>query len=352
MSTRAALAATRESFRKLGRGQVHLKYHRQLPVALVQLDNPAKHNALSGRMMAELADCVDQLDQHQDKLAAVILTGTGSSFCTGFDLDVASEHVFDPASGRAMATLMHDSLTRLRELPLVSFAAVEGYAIGGGAELTTTTDFRIVTHSTQIRFVQLRMGAAPGWGGGYRLTRLLGPTKSLQLFLSCKKLDGDAAVRWGLAQSACPAGHALHAALDTITSYLGVPLPTDHQPTSSDRVPARPPVSLAHGSRTSSGAAELGTSTALSVEDEAGDAARGVWGQFVAMTEPVGLEAYDGHSLKSVRAIKAAVVAGDRAVREKALEVEREAFVTCWGSEENLKALERAAATAAGKKRK
>ncbi|KAJ3358580.1 enoyl CoA hydratase domain-containing protein 1, partial [Allomyces javanicus] len=151
MSTRAALAAARESFRKLGRGQVHLKYHCQLPVALVQLDNPAKHNALSGRMMAELADCVDLLDQHQDKLAAVILTGTGSSFCTGFDLDVASEHVFDPASGRAMATLMHDSLTRLRELPLVSFAAVEGYAIGGGAELTTTTDFRIVTHSTQIR---------------------------------------------------------------------------------------------------------------------------------------------------------------------------------------------------------
>ncbi|KAI9152572.1 hypothetical protein H9P43_009364 [Blastocladiella emersonii ATCC 22665] len=359
-----AASAARDSFRALGHGRVHLKYHRHLPVALVQLDNPAKLNALSGCMMAELADCVDTLQQEQDKLAAVILTGAGGSFCTGFDLDVASSHVSTPEGGQTMAELMHDTLTRLRRLPLVSFAAVEGYAMGGGAELTTATDFRVVTYGSTIRFVHLKMGAAPGWGGAYRLSQLLGHPRALQLLMSCKKLDGEAAQKLGLAQWVCPTGQALAKCIDVLEGYLGVGIPEDaHRAAAAEIRRARQGENALPE--------DDGESASPSVDEEEAVLAQAAWLHFtpdaaeVPWMQPGGEGVYEGNSLRSVHAIKTGVIAAADLSEDTAMQLEREAFVSCWGSAENLAALNRrraspppseiagkvASAAATGKKR-
>ncbi|CAH0513319.1 unnamed protein product [Peronospora belbahrii] len=71
-----------------------------------------------------------------------------------------------PEEGAAMGQLMTDTLKRLRRLPLVSFACVEGGAYCGGAELATACDFRIFEAKAMIQFVQVCMGVSPAWGGG------------------------------------------------------------------------------------------------------------------------------------------------------------------------------------------
>ena len=80
--------------------------------------------------------------------------------------------IYSPRGGYKLATLMHDNVTRLAQLPLISVCLVRGRAIGGGAELTLSTDFRIFSPAGKLNFVQARLGVLPGWAGGSRLVNL------------------------------------------------------------------------------------------------------------------------------------------------------------------------------------
>lgn len=170
-------------------------------VAMVMtLNNPKARNALTGKMMAELADCIDVLEQpsYHEALTAVILRGADGFFCAGADIGIAKDHLLTPEGGRLMSTLMIDTLTRLRNLPLVTVAAVEGMAIGGGAELTTACDYRVVNPDVTLRFVHAHMGVSPGWGGATRLTRLVGRQRALQLLGTAMPLNASQALELGL----------------------------------------------------------------------------------------------------------------------------------------------------------
>ena len=78
-----------------------------------------------------------------------------------------------PEGGFKLATLMHDTVTRLANLPLISVCLVRGRAIGGGAELTLSTDFRAFAPTGKLNFVQARLGVLPGWAGGSKLVTIL-----------------------------------------------------------------------------------------------------------------------------------------------------------------------------------
>ena len=77
-----------------------------------------------------------------------------------------------PEGGFKLATIMHDTVTRLANLPLISVCLVRGRAIGGGAELTLSTDFRVFAPTGKLNFVQARLGVLPGWAGGSKLVSL------------------------------------------------------------------------------------------------------------------------------------------------------------------------------------
>ncbi|CAG8768150.1 16366_t:CDS:2, partial [Racocetra fulgida] len=124
-------------------------------IGLLTLQNPERHNALSGKMMAELSDIVDKLENivqsntntnlnyenksnnesmlnKENNLIGIIVTGSKNTFCSGLDLSVAKDHILTPENGKKMSLLMQDTLFRFGQLPLISVAAVEGYALGGG----------------------------------------------------------------------------------------------------------------------------------------------------------------------------------------------------------------------------
>lgn len=128
---------------------------------------------------------------------AVILHGKGGFFCSGGDLTTV-EQIKTNQGGHQMGVVMQNSMSRLQSLPMISLALIEGKAIGGGAELTTACDFRLMTPSAEIGFVHIRLAITAGWGGGSRLVQLIGPSRALQIMASGERLNANQALESGL----------------------------------------------------------------------------------------------------------------------------------------------------------
>lgn len=96
--------------------------------------------------------------------------------------------------------LMQTNLNRIRRLGLVSVSLIEGFAIGGGAEVSTSTDFRVMTNSEKsyIRFIHHRLSLCPGWGGGSRLVQIIGRNQALKVLLQAEKLPAPKAYELGI----------------------------------------------------------------------------------------------------------------------------------------------------------
>ena len=126
----------RKTFKVLGNGDVKLTKltGKQKGIAVITLLNPERKNALTGYMMVKLAEAVDELEQWQNG-KALILHGSEGSFCSGGDLSVVKV-INTPEKGNLMCAFMQRTLTRLGRLPLISVAAIEGRALGGGAEVS------------------------------------------------------------------------------------------------------------------------------------------------------------------------------------------------------------------------
>ena len=167
-------------------------------VAHLILNHPERRNAMSGVMMVQLLEKVEELESWQEGVGLVVRGQSNNSkvFCSGGDLKTVEG--MPSTGGFTMATLMSEATTRLRQLPLVSVSVLEGAAVGGGAELTTCTDFRLATAKASISFVQVKMGVAPGWGGASRLVDIVGKRKALQLMLSCQKVGLQEGLDCGL----------------------------------------------------------------------------------------------------------------------------------------------------------
>ncbi|XP_061185548.1 ethylmalonyl-CoA decarboxylase-like [Saccostrea echinata] len=179
-----------------GSGQVMLQQNDTSGIAVVTLDNPGKKNALSGSMMVQLEEIVKRLEKW-DTGKAVIVTGKGHDFCTGGDLEFVRNNL-NRESGHTMCTHMQGTLTKLKNLPLISVALICGMAVGGGAELCTACDFRLVTEGARIGFVQLKMGVVTGFGGGTRLTKIIGRSEAIKVLCSGKVLKAEECRKIGL----------------------------------------------------------------------------------------------------------------------------------------------------------
>lgn len=188
---------TRTKFLGFRGGSVSLRKDDASGVGELVFSHPGKRNSFSGEMMVALHDAVAELEAWPLGRALLVLS-EGDLFCSGGDLDMMRA-LDSPEQGAQMAALMHDALTALHDLPLLSACLVQGRALGGGAELTTACDFRLMLPKAQIQFVQVRMGLVPGWGGTTRLVRLLGPSAALELLSSGRSVEAEEALRLGLA---------------------------------------------------------------------------------------------------------------------------------------------------------
>lgn len=176
-------------------------------VATLTIRRPEVKNAIDLATMDELGRAVSVLGADRT-LQAVIVTGAGGTFVSGGDLK-SLEALEGIEAGRAMSRKMQAVLQRLEELEVPVIAALEGYALGGGAEMALACDLRIAASDAKIGFKQIALGIMVGWGGGQRLRALVGRGRALELLLTGDTLSGEEACRLGLVDRVVPPGTAL-----------------------------------------------------------------------------------------------------------------------------------------------
>jgi enoyl-CoA hydratase len=179
------------------------------PVTTVIINRPEARNAVDH----ETSNLLERafLDFAKDDEAKVaVLTGTGEVFCAGYDLKMASEGAgahYDPEGrGPLGPTRM------LLEKPVI--AAVEGYAVAGGIELTLWCDLRVASETAQFGVFCRRWGVPLVDGGTVRLPRLIGHSRALDMILTGRPVGAEEALSFGLANRVVPAGAARKAAED------------------------------------------------------------------------------------------------------------------------------------------
>jgi len=182
----------------------------------VTINRPEKRNALSRVVLEELRDTFTKFASH-DTLRVAVLRGAGDkSFAAGGDLrDLATIRTRDGAA--TMATQTKVALDAIRNFPVPVVAALNGDALGGGAELASACDFRVLAAHARIGFIQGKLNISTAWGGGINLLQLVGPATGLRLLSRSELLDSPTALSIGLADAAAKEGQGLD---DVLQEFL------------------------------------------------------------------------------------------------------------------------------------
>jgi enoyl-CoA hydratase len=159
---------------------------------VVTLHRPERRNAIDRQMVADLHALLDRLQA--DPKVMILTGGTSGTFASGADIAQLLERDREDA----LAAINLEVFERLRATPLPTIAAIDGHALGGGAELAYACDLRIA--STRARFGQpeARLGIMAAAGGCYRLPALVGEALAKEILLAGRVLDAEAALAAGL----------------------------------------------------------------------------------------------------------------------------------------------------------
>jgi enoyl-CoA hydratase/carnithine racemase len=178
-------------------------------IGLIRIDRPAKLGAFTWEMIERWAQALDEA-QHDDQVRAVVLAGTGDSFCTGVDLDELARIGSDPIDRKRMLTeRVYKVVKAVQNLEKPLICAVNGLAIGAGMDMALMCDIRIAAESARFSEGYIRVGLVPGDGGGYFLPRLVGTARALELLWTGDFVAADEAARIGIVSRVVPDGELM-----------------------------------------------------------------------------------------------------------------------------------------------
>lgn len=175
-------------------------------IATITLNRPEALNALSHQVYRELARASQEMAE-DDSVRVVIITGGEKVFAAGGDIrDMAKADALDIAlAGRPS----QQALKIIEDMPKPVIAAVAGYALGGGCELSLVCDVRIAADNAKFGLPEITLGILPGAGGTQRLPRLIGAGKAKELIFSGDFIEAEEALRVGLVNKVVPAEELL-----------------------------------------------------------------------------------------------------------------------------------------------
>ncbi len=164
--------------------------------AVLTLNRPAQHNALSRAMKDELNEKLDALE-NDNQLRVVILTGAGDkAFCAGTDIHELAQ--LDQIEAAALSQEGQNLCERIENFPVPVVASVNGVAAGGGFELALACHMRIASSAASFSLPETRLGLIPGYGGTQRLAREIGVARATELMLTRRTISSDEALKLGL----------------------------------------------------------------------------------------------------------------------------------------------------------
>ena len=179
----------------------------QGPVAIIKLNRPKAMNSLSVELLNELDQAFDELGKNRSVLG-VILTGEGKAFCAGADLTGTGDGAASPNSGERFndqIRWIHSIYNKIENFDRPVIAAVNGYALGGGCELSMVCDFRIASDKAVFGMPEVSLGVMACYGGPQRLPRLVGAGVAKEMLYTAKKISAQEAKEIGLVNRVVPA---------------------------------------------------------------------------------------------------------------------------------------------------
>ena len=194
-------------------------------VATVTLNRPDARNAMSAALMREMIACAGRIAAKRD-LDVVIVRGSGKCFSAGADLKDASRwgNAAQPLDQqREIASLGYRMARAWEEMPQITLAAIEGYAIGGGLALAAALDWRVMAGDAFVSLPEIALGIPLTWGTLPRLVNLVGPARAKRLTILCERIPAGEALAMGLVDFVAPPGKALKAAREVAAQVLALP---------------------------------------------------------------------------------------------------------------------------------
>ncbi|MDO9264137.1 MAG: enoyl-CoA hydratase/isomerase family protein [Desulfosalsimonadaceae bacterium] len=174
-------------------------------VARILLNRPEVHNALSIELSDMLVEAIRTIKK-STTIKFVVIKGAGRSFCVGDDITEMMQWGNDEygkstqgANGvMRRVRIYQDMANALEELDKMTISAVDGYAVGGGLEITMACDFVIATRRAQWGMPEVDSGITPGWGGTTRMARYIGKRRTKEINIIGALMSSERAVDWGL----------------------------------------------------------------------------------------------------------------------------------------------------------
>jgi enoyl-CoA hydratase len=172
-----------------------VNYEQEGFVGVITINRPKALNALNSEVLKDLEAVLDAVDL--DTTRALILTGAGEkSFVAGADIGEMS--TLTKAEGEAFGKIGNDVFRKIETFPIPVIAAINGFALGGGCEISMSCDIRICSDNAVFGQPEVGLGITPGFGGTQRLARIVGVGKAKEMIYTAFNIKADEAYRIGL----------------------------------------------------------------------------------------------------------------------------------------------------------
>jgi enoyl-CoA hydratase len=179
----------------------YIKYEQKDYIGIITIDREKALNALNSDVLTELESVVDGISA--DDTRCVIITGAGQkSFVAGADIAQMCNET--RAQAQAFSENGNNVFRKIEKLPMPVIAAVNGFALGGGCELSLSCDIRIASENALFGQPEAGLGITAGFGGTQRLARTIGVGKAKELLYTCSKIKADEALKTGLVNAVYP----------------------------------------------------------------------------------------------------------------------------------------------------
>ena len=179
-------------------------------IGIITMNRPEALNALSSAVFADLTKALDQVE-HDDDVYVVIITGAGRAFVAGADIgEMAHMNVEE---GLSFSELGNGLLMRVDMFPKPTIAAVNGFALGGGCELSLACDIRIASEKAKFGQPEVGLGIIPGFAGTQRMARIIGTGPAMELIFTADTIDAKQAEKIGMVNHVVPAEELMDAAI-------------------------------------------------------------------------------------------------------------------------------------------
>lgn len=196
------------------------------PIARITLNRPHRLNAVTRHLYNELMAAMTAAESNTD-VRAIVLSGEGRAFCVGADLKEHGAARRTLEEKRDYASAEQEICFKIQNSPKPFVAAVNGYALGAGAEIALSCDFVVMRSDAEIGFPEISIGTYLGGGLTYILPRLVGMAKAKELIFLGRRINGDEAANAGLIYRSVAAEKfesEVHALLDRLATLAPIPL--------------------------------------------------------------------------------------------------------------------------------